>query len=309
MPKGKKVIDTSDFAAASPVFRGKAGHRMAIWLMRTLAIDQVNRVHEQYGEQHGAGFTSRLLDDIGVRYVVGNADRLEKLPGGAFITVSNHPYGGLDGIMTIDLFSQLRPDYKFMVNQLLARFTALEDSFIAVTPTGNKKKGITASSLRGIRETIEHLKSGHPLGFFPSGAVSDFSLTSLRIRDRSWQKSILHLLRSVKVPILPLRFFDHNSSFFYFLGLVNWRIRLLRLPTEVFNKKGTQPRIGIGRMIYPDEQEQFSSPETFGLFLRRSVYEMPLPGPFSEGKEVIRSIQNQKNSANNKNIKDENPAQ
>lgn len=288
-----KVVDISDFASASPLFRGEIGTQLARKIMQLLSIDQVNRVHEQYGDHKGAGFTSRLLDDIGVHYRIGNAERLSKLPEGAFITVSNHPYGGLDGIMTIDLFAQLRPDYKFMVNQLLARITALQENFIAVTPTGNKKKGITAASIRGVRESMAHLQHGHPLGFFPSGAVSDFNLVTCRIRDRSWQKSILHLIRSVKLPILPIRFFDHNSFFFYFLGLINWRIRLLRLPTEVFNKENTQPRMGIGNMISSRQQEQFNSPEALGAFLRKSVYEMPLPVRFSEKSTVIRALQNQ----------------
>jgi len=288
-----KVVDPADFAAASLVFRGERGHRFAEWIMRLLSIDQVNRVHAQYGTHHGAGFTSMLLEDIGVHYHIGNAERLENLPQGAFITVSNHPYGGLDGIMTIDLFGQLRPDYKFMVNQLLARITALEDSFIPVTPTGNKKKGITAASIRGIRETIGHLQKGHPVGFFPSGAVSDFSLTEFRVRDRNWQQSILHVIRSVKVPIVPIRFFDQNSIFFYLLGLINWRIRLLRLPTEVFNKKGQQPRIAIGNIISPEEQKQFTDPKTLGRFLRKTVYEMPLPHTFTAGSFVIRTLQQQ----------------
>lgn len=288
-----KVVDSKDFASASPLFRGKFGHQLASKIMHLLSIDQVNRVHEQYGNHKGAGFTSRLLDDIGVHYRIGNAERLAGLPKGAFITVSNHPYGGLDGIITIDLFAQLRPDYKFMVNQMLARVTALQENFIAVTPTGNKKKRITASSIRGVRESIAHLQRGHPLGFFPSGAVSDFSITQLKVRDRNWQKSILHLVHSLKVPIVPIRFFDQNTPCFYFLGMINWRIRLLRLPTEVFNKKGTHPRIAIGNIISPEEQEQFNTPEALGRFLRKSVYEMPMPERFSEKSPVIQALQNQ----------------
>jgi len=288
-----KVVDIKDFASASPLFRGKIGHQLAGEIIHLLSIDQVNRVHEQYGGHKGAGFTSRLLDDIGVNYRVGNAERLSKLPEGAFITVSNHPYGGLDGIMTIDLFAQLRQDYKFMVNQLLARITALQENFISVTPTGNKKKGISAASIRGVRESIAHLQHGHPLGFFPSGAVSDFNLATCRVRDRSWQMSILHLIHSVKLPVLPIRFFDHNSPLFYFLGLINWRIRLLRLPFEVFNKENTQPRMGIGNIISSRQQEHFNSPESLGAFLRKTVYEMPIPETFSEAKTVIRNLQNQ----------------
>jgi hypothetical protein len=88
------------------------------------------------------------------------------------------------------------------------------------------------------------------------------------------------VIRSVKVPILPMRFFDRNSFFFYFLGLINWRIRALRLPSEVFNKRERELRIGIGNIVSPKEQLQFNDAESLGTFLRKSVYEMPVPGSF-----------------------------
>jgi putative hemolysin len=275
-----KVIEPKDFEALSPVFKGEKGHRRAESLMHLLAIDKVNQVYDNSGAYTGAEFTTRLLNDLGVNYAVGNAERLKLLPEGPFITVSNHPYGGLDGIMSIDLIAGIRADYKFMVNKMISLVKTLKDNVISVTPTGNKKTGLTSTSIRGIRETLEHLHNGHPVGFFPSGAVSDFSLRDFRIRDRKWQPSILHVIRSVKVPILPMRFFDRNSFFFYFLGLINWRIRALRLPSEVFNKRERELRIGIGNIVSPKEQLQFNDAESLGTFLRKSVYEMPVPGSF-----------------------------
>ncbi len=286
-----KVVEPKDFEGLSFLFRGERGHRLASFIMRLLAIDKVNWVYNHSGAYTGADFTSRLLDDLGVDYVVGNAERLEGLPEGPFITVSNHPYGGLDGIMSIDLFARLRPDYKFMVNRILSMIKTLNHNFISVAPTGNKMTGIKAASIRGVRETVEHIRNGHPAGFFPSGAVSDFRLKDLRVRDRKWQAGILHIIHSVKVPVLPVRFFDINSHFFYFLGLLNWRIRLLRLPSEVFNKKDQQPRIGIGKLITVEEQLQFTDAESLGSFLRRMVYEMPLPGNFVPRKMINQQIQ------------------
>ena len=283
-----KVVYPEDFEALSGVFKGERGHRRAELIMRLLAIDKVNRVYDNSGAFTSADFTSRLLDDLGVNYMVGNAFRMKSIPDGPFITVSNHPYGGLDGIMTIDLFARLRPDYKFMVNRLLSMIKTLDDNFISVVPAGNKKTGVKAASLRGVRETLQHLRNGHPMGFFPSGAVSDFSLKDLRVRDRKWQKSILHVIHSVRVPVIPLRFFDKNSHFFYFLGLINWRVRLLRLPSEVFNKKGQEPRIGIGNIISVEEQQQFADADALGAYLREKVYEMPLPESFIPGKMVMQ---------------------
>lgn len=288
------VVNAKDFEAFSLFFKGEKGHRRAEFIMHLLSIDKVNRLHKNYGSFAGPVFTSRILDDIGVKYVVGNAERLGSLPEGSFITVSNHPYGHLDGIISIDLIGSLRPDYMFMVNKILSNIRALRSSFISVTPTGNKKTSVTADSLSGIRDTLEHVKKGHPIGFFPSGAVSDFSLKDMCVRDRKWQGSILHMIHRLKVPILPLRFFDKNSPFFYFLGLVNWRVRLLRLPSEVFNKRGQELRLGVGKIIPVKEQQGFSNAEELGVFLRRAVYDMPIPKTFLPASTVIAGHQKRK---------------
>ena len=279
-----KVIEPKDFEALSPVFKGEKGHRRAEYIMHLLAIDRVNQVYDHSGAYTGAEFTRRLLNDLGVNYVIGNAERLKLLPEGPFITVSNHPYGGLDGIITIDLIAGIRHDYKLMVNEIISLIKTLKDNLISVTPVGNKRKGITSTSIRGVRDTMEHLHNGHPVGFFPSGAVSDFSIRDFRIRDRKWQESILHMIHSVKVPVLPIRFFDKNSMFFYFLGLINWRVRILRLPYEVFNKRKQELRLGIGNIISVEEQKQFPDVRSLGTFLRKSVYEMPVPASFIPGK-------------------------
>jgi putative hemolysin len=275
-----KVIDPKDFEAFSSFFRGKRGHRRAECIMRISALDKVNKVYEHSINYTGAGFARGLLDDFGINYAIGNAERLKKMPDGAFITVSNHPYGGLDGIVLIDLIARIRPDFKLMVNRILSLVKTMKENFISVTPTGNKKTGITIDSIHGIRETMAHLRDGHPVGFFPSGAVSDFSLADMHVRDRTWQKSILHLIHAAKVPVLPIRFFDMNSPFFYFLGLINWRIRLLRLPHELFNKRGQEFRIGIGNIISVEEQEKHDERESLTIFLRKAVYEMPMPASF-----------------------------
>jgi putative hemolysin len=274
------IIDIKDFEKLSPIFRGERGHRFAEFIMRLFAIDKINKVYDRSGAYTGAEFAARLLNDLGVYYVIGNAERLQMLPEGAFITVSNHPYGGLDGVILIDLMAGIRPDYRLMVNSLLTLVKTMDENFISVTPAGKKKKSVTSTSINGIRETLTCLHDGHPVGFFPSGAVSDFSFKDLRIRDRKWQASILHLIHDVKVPIVPIRFFDNNSAFFYFLGLISWRIRSLRMPSELFNKWDQKPRIGIGNIISVHEQERFSDGISVGAYLRKAVYEMPLPASF-----------------------------
>ena len=76
-----KVIEPKDFEAFSPLYKGERGHRLAEFVMRVLAIDRINQVYDNSGAYTGAEFTSRLLDDLGVNYVVGNAERLKMLAG------------------------------------------------------------------------------------------------------------------------------------------------------------------------------------------------------------------------------------
>ena len=274
------LIDIKELETISPIFRGKDGNALAQGLMRILKVQDVNDLYDRYPEALGPDFAADILEDIGVNVELFFEDHSlkalsEVIPAGAFITISNHPCGHIDGIALIDLFGHIRPDYKVMVNEILARIGNLNCSFIKVTPTGNTKSAATSSSLGGIREALQHLKDGHPIGFFPSGAVSDFSLKTMRTEDRQWQEPLIRLIRKARVPIIPVRFYDGNSPLYYALGLIDWRIRLLRLPSEVFNKSDKPFRVGIGKPISISEQDEFGNDlKAFSNFLRASVYNM-----------------------------------
>ncbi|GAT63076.1 lysophospholipid acyltransferase family protein [Paludibacter jiangxiensis] len=277
----RTVIDVEFLAKKSLFFRGRLGRWLGKVVLHLLAIDRINWAYGRSCDHTGAAFAEGLLKDFGVDYRVGNAERLRHLPEGPFITVSNHPYGGLDGIMLIHLMAGIRPDYKVMVNQILTLIEAMDENFISVQPRIGHNTTPSAAAINGMRETLHHLRDGHPVGCFPAGAVSMFSCKTLRVRDRQWQEGILKLIQVAKVPVLPIRFYDKNSIFFYFLGLIDWRIRSLRMPYELFNKKGQRPRIGIGELITAEEIKQFKDAKALGDFLRNKVYDMPLPTTFT----------------------------
>lgn len=275
----REILDLDTMQSLSPIFRGKWGTKFAKWSMKVCAIDKINWVYGQSCHLKGAAFANSLLKDVGVDYRIGNSERLRSLPEGAFITVSNHPYGGIDGVMLIDMMAAIRPDYKFMVNQFLSLIKTMEDNFISVRPKTGDKQDPT-ESINGIRRTLQNLKDGHPVGFFPAGAVSMFRFDRLRVRDREWQETIIRLIQMAKVPVLPIRFFDQNSLFFYFLGVIDWRIRSLRMPSEVFNKFDQYPRVGIGEWITTDEIAACKDSKSLGKRLRDAIYKMPLPDSF-----------------------------
>ncbi|MBP7509940.1 MAG: 1-acyl-sn-glycerol-3-phosphate acyltransferase [Prolixibacteraceae bacterium] len=282
----KSLFSDDELCNLSPLFRSKAGLKLARIIMSIIELDKVNALYERCSTETGPHFANNLLNDVGVNYSVGNIERLKAIQEGPFISVSNHPYGGIDGIMLVDLLGGFRSDFKIMVNNILSMIEAMDQNFISVLPKRGNKAPDTRSNMQSIKETLNHIKGGHPVGFFPSGAVSLLRLKDFRIRDRQWQESVLKIIHSVKVPILPVRFFDKNSTLFYLLGLIDWRIRQFRMPHEVFNKSNKQVRIGIGNIITPEEQAAFKDARSLGNFIYNEIYKMPLPDNFIPRSQI-----------------------
>ena len=282
----KYIVTPADFENFSPLFKGEKGQRFARLFMKIFALDQINALYEKCCEYTGSDFAGMLLKELGVDYLIGNAERLIPLQEGPFITVANHPYGGIDGIMLVDLMAGIRSDYKLMANQLLSLVKAMKENLIAVKPKVGKGIQQATANINGIRETLTRLQEGHPVGFFPAGAVSMFKFKYMKVRDRDWQESILKLIKMAKVPIVPIRFFDRNSNLFYLLELINWRIRLIRMPRELFNKSGNRTRLGIGNIITVEEQSKFPDARSLGNYLQKIIYNMPLPDSFISRSEI-----------------------
>ncbi len=265
------VLNYDDLRALIPALDGHP--RIANFLLRFLSVDKVNAVHAKCCDTPGPEFVRRLLlEEFKIKLRIDNADVLDNLPEGAFITVSNHPFGALDGIALIYLISSRRPAYRVMVNMILNKISAMRPNFIAVDQSASTDPAKRAVSGAGIRQALRQLKGGEPVGFFPAGAMSK---TTLRdgLQDRPWQQSILQIIHRAKVPVIPIYFHGSNSRWFNFLGNACWPARSLRLPAEVFRKVGTEMHISIGRPISADEQAAHGeSPETLGAYLREQTY-------------------------------------
>lgn len=281
-----ELLGLDDLATLSPLFRGTLGQLFAKFVLWTLGIGRINRLYDSIYHLRGATAARAVLDAIGCDYLVGNPERLDNLPSGAFITISNHPYGVLDGIITVDMLGSRRSDLKVMVNQILSRIEPLADNFVAVTPTGTAKRSATAATLSGIRTSLAHLHEGHPMSFFPSGAVSDLHLWRSEISDREWQEGLIRLIQRANVPVIPIHFTGRNSLFYYLLGLIDWRVRLLRLPREIFNKRKGHHRVVIGEVITPDQIAACATIGELTAKLRNAVYDMPTPTHFTPASKL-----------------------
>lgn len=252
------------------------GHEKFVnWLLHFLSVDKVNQVHRNCCDTPGPEFVRRLLfDEFKITLRVDNEQVLDHLPQGAFITVSNHPFGALDGITLIHLVASRRPQFKVLVNMMLNKISAMRPNFIAVDALASDDPAKRAVSVNGIRQALRQLKDGQPVGFFPAGAMSKSTLRH-GLQDRQWQKSVLQIISKAKVPVIPIFFHGRNSHWCNFLGHVCWPARSLRLPAEVFRKVGTELHVSVGDPISPEEQARHNaSPEQLGEFLRQKTYQL-----------------------------------
>jgi putative hemolysin len=239
--------------------------------VRLAGFDKVNRVYDSGKQLTGTAIEDAMLDNVGVVRRVHNVDVLRKFDGKPFITVSNHPYGHIDGIFLVGEVARIRKDFKIMVNWMLGMIDTMEDHFIGVNPYSSNVS--SRSSLGGVKQCLEHLKAGHPLGFFPAGAVSKFNKYG-QVRDQRWQEGVLKLIAKAKVPVIPAYFSGHNSWFFNFLDRIDWRIRTVRLCHELDNKRGKTINLIFGQPIMPERQAECKSLADLGAFLTEKTYSL-----------------------------------
>lgn len=257
----RKMIPALD---GHPKIVGKALH--------FLRLDEINRIHSTYCDTPGVEFAHRLIrDEFKFKLRIDNLQVLSGFKDQPFITVSNHPFGSYDGILLLDIVGEFRPDFKVMVNLILNNIQAMRPNFIAVDPLKTddpEKKKIT---MQGIREAMKHVREGHPLGFFPAGAMSKLD-RSLTVRDREWQPSIIRLIKQLQVPVIPIFFHGHNSWVFNLLGLIDWRLRSMQLPREVMRAYGREVHVSIGDPISGERQNRCETIEALSDLLRGETY-------------------------------------
>ena len=271
-------------------------------LLHLLRLAPLNRVYDRNKHLQGVAFLEALLQEFKVHYDVREED-LKKIPKeGPFITISNHPLGGLDGILLLRLLLEQRPDYKVMANFLLARIAPLDPYIIQVNPFENHKDA--SSSLMGFKQALAHLKEGKPLGIFPAGEVSTQPSGNIYV-DKTWDKSAMKLIKKANVPIIPIYFHAKNSPLFYQLAKQSDLLRTAKLPSELLSQKNKTIGVRIGRPILPKAQEEMEDLYEFSNFLRKKTY---LLSNTYEQKKLFKSFASMIRVKNNKDPEEVAPA-
>jgi len=216
------------------------------YLMKVLKINALNTMVQNAGTLEGAAFSGYILNTIGVKVQLDEAD-LENIPAdGAFIAIANHPYGGIESLAILSTIAKKRADTLYMGNFLLKQIPNLEKSIIAVNPFENVKN---SSSISGLKLTLQTLKDGTPVTIFPAGEVSSYDFKTRKITDREWHPAVGKIICKAGVPIVPIYFHGSNGLFFSLLKSIHPMLQTSKLISELFNKKGHVLKMTIGKPV------------------------------------------------------------
>jgi putative hemolysin len=263
-----KIITTEEFAKATKLDKLKMPGLAAL-LMEVMKINQVNEVFAQAQHKNGIEFIDAILAGCGVEIEFDERD-LKNIPKeGSFIAIANHPYGGIEGLVLLKMLLTVRPDAKLMANFLLKKIPNLSDYFIAVNPFENIEH---SSSISGLKNTLELLNAGTPIGIFPAGEVSTFDMESQQVTDRLWHPVVGKIIAKAKVPVVPVYFHGNNGLLFNLLSMIHPALRTAKLPSELFNKQGQTIKLRIGKPINIADYPEYNNSAKLLSFLRARTY-------------------------------------
>ena len=280
----RKVVTLSDLKNALGLkgFFGTCAAGLAYGYLR---LGKINRLFDGAADYQGREFADHLVENMGITIDV-SPEQLENIPKeGSFVVVSNHPFGGIEGVMLLSSIAKVRPDFKLMANFILAHIPNLKECFFAVNPF--EKNPEWKSSVGGIKGAIQHIAEGKGLGVFPAGEVSRYHGHDYP-EDLPWSTSIARIIKNANVPVIPVFWEGRNSKLFYAVDKIHPMLGTARLTKELINKHDTCFNLQIGKPILPAEVALYKNPKELAAYLRSRSYalEANIPAKAIEKNEV-----------------------
>jgi len=244
------------------------------YLKRIIHQDELNNFLRIYGHLKDSELIEAGLKHFEIKYNVSGTENIPET--GRFIFVSNHPLGGLDGLVFIYELSKHFHDIKFPVNDILTNIENLSGIFLPVN-----KHGVQGRDAARLIE--EAYSSASQILYFPAGLCSRKKKGV--IKDLQWHKSFISKAIQHKRDIVPAYFSGRNSDFFYnlsnirkFLG-IKANIEMLYLADEMFRQKDKEIRLVFGRTIPWETFDRTRSAPEWADWVKSKSYELETDSP------------------------------
>ena len=238
---------------------------------RLTGLKRLDGMYQRTRRQTGEGdFLDRALATLGVHLEL-DAQRLQQVPdSGPLLIVSNHPFGGVEGMALAQALRRRRPDLRILANHLLGRVPELDSLMIHINPFGG-----AAAARRNrapLRQALGWLQDGGALLVFPAGAVSHWHLRQRAVIDPPWRPTVAWLARRSRASVLPVFVGGRNGALFQLAGLVSPQLRTALLARELLHSHRRPLRAELGRPIGAAELDGLGEDAECTAWLRLKVY-------------------------------------
>ncbi len=242
-------------------------------LERLVHEDELNEMMEMQDEVDGVSMGYNIMNYLNVTCEIIGSERLPA-PDKRTLFVSNHPLGGVDGIIYCAMLGSVyKGKLKIPVNDVLMAVYQFGDIFLPVNKYGKQARD-------SIRQLNEALESDNQVLTFASGMVSRLDSNG-EVRDLDWQPSFIRMAKQSNRIVVPLFFEGENSPRFYKWGRrraragIKFPAELILLPDEMLRAKGKHFKIIVGEPIDPDDLPIENGAE-YANKLRDSLYSFPV---------------------------------
>ena len=237
------------------------------WLRRTIHEEDINYILRTFWELPPREFIHACFRTWGVTYSSEGLERLD--PAGRYLFVSNHPFGGMDGMMLADELIGRFGDARVVVNDLLMHLEPLRPLWIPVNKHG-------AQSAAYARRYEEEFMGERPILTFPAGLCS--RRIGGQVCDLPWKPNFLKKAYASQRQVVPVFVEGELSNFFYRVAslrkalVIKFNIEMLWLPDEMFSQGGKHFRIRFGEPLRMTELQAAGSLREQVEFVRKKTY-------------------------------------
>ena len=239
------------------------------WLRGIIQEDFLNNAIGNFGEKPPMEFIRGAFDLLDIKRSVEGFENLD--PEGRYIFASNHPFGGMDGMMLAEAIGSRLGDVRVVINDLLMYMEPLRPIWLPVNKHGRQNTAYA----RRMREAFE---GPLPILTFPAGLCSRRKKGV--VADLEWRKNFIKQAHSTDRQVVPVYVEGCLSNRFYNISNlrtklgIKFNIEMILLVDEMVRQKGQTFTLRFGKPISTEELSAIGSVEDQVAFIRKKVYEM-----------------------------------
>lgn len=248
------------------------------YLERIVHVKQMNAFLRVHTTERNYDFIRLVLsEELGC---TASIEGTENIPTDdkPVIFVSNHPLGGLDGMIIAQLIHDSRSGHtdrplKIIVNDLLMYMEPIAELFAPVSKLGRLSK-------EQVEQQQQMWNSQTDVLTFPAGSCSRLQRINgkWQICDLEWQKNVIQKAVEYKRNIVPVYFEGKNSRFFYLLAYlrkklhIKLNIEMLYLVDEMYGAHGQHFKVHVLPPIPYTTFDNSRTPKQWANYIKSIVY-------------------------------------